>query len=170
MFSFQQFAFEVMPDMLHLTFQCSIFFPSDKHRKQICRKLLRIICILQSKEQMCRITDLQDELRHREHHISDLDKEVQHLHENISALTKELEFKGKEILRIRSESNQQMRYVCHYYIRMNLQCYLTDCCDGIQQYRPIFMTRLSSNKILKTTFDLVDYFIIQNVDEMLYFE
>ncbi|XP_016009238.2 protein FAM184A isoform X11 [Rousettus aegyptiacus] len=63
----------------------------------------------QSKEHMSRITDLQEELRHREHHISDLDKEVQHLHENISALTKELEFKGKEILRIRSESNQQMR-------------------------------------------------------------
>lgn len=63
----------------------------------------------QSKEHLSRITDLQDELRHREHHISDLDKEVQHLHENISALTKELEFKGKEILRIRSESNQQMR-------------------------------------------------------------
>nr|XP_037856902.1 protein FAM184A isoform X4 [Chlorocebus sabaeus] len=63
----------------------------------------------QSKEHMCRITDLQDELRHREHHISELDKEVQHLHENISALTKELEFKGKEILRIRSESNQQIR-------------------------------------------------------------
>ncbi|KAM5326011.1 protein FAM184A isoform 6-T6 [Glossophaga mutica] len=63
----------------------------------------------QSKEHMCRITDLQEELRHRERHITDLDKEVQHLHENISALTKELEFKGKEILRIRSESNQQMR-------------------------------------------------------------
>ncbi|XP_053520869.1 protein FAM184A isoform X2 [Artibeus jamaicensis] len=63
----------------------------------------------QSKEHMCRITDLQDELRHRERHITDLDKEIQHLHENISALTKELEFKGKEILRIRSESNQQMR-------------------------------------------------------------
>ncbi|XP_021589466.2 protein FAM184A isoform X5 [Ictidomys tridecemlineatus] len=63
----------------------------------------------QNKEHMCRITDLQEELRHREHHISDLDKEVQHLHENITALTKELEFKGKEILRIRSESNQQMR-------------------------------------------------------------
>ncbi|XP_020755353.2 protein FAM184A isoform X5 [Odocoileus virginianus] len=63
----------------------------------------------QSKEHMCRITDLQDEVRHREHHISDLDKEVHHLHENINALTKELEFKGKEILRIRSESNQQMR-------------------------------------------------------------
>ncbi|XP_007454969.1 PREDICTED: protein FAM184A isoform X2 [Lipotes vexillifer] len=63
----------------------------------------------QSKEHMCRITDLQDEVRHREHHISDLDKEVQHLHESINALTKELELKGKEILRIRSESNQQMR-------------------------------------------------------------
>lgn len=69
---------------------------------------------MQSKEHMCRITDLQEELRHREHHISDLDKEVQHLHENISALTKELEFKGKEILRIRSESNQQMRYAVNY--------------------------------------------------------
>nr|XP_030709449.1 protein FAM184A isoform X2 [Globicephala melas] len=63
----------------------------------------------QSKEHVSRITDLQDEVRHREHHISDLDKEVQHLHENINALTKELELKGKEILRIRSESNQQMR-------------------------------------------------------------
>ncbi|XP_036024488.1 protein FAM184A isoform X7 [Onychomys torridus] len=63
----------------------------------------------QSKEHMCRISDLQEELRHREHHISDLDKEVQHLQENLSTLTKELEFKGKEILRIRSESNQQMR-------------------------------------------------------------
>ncbi|KAL1770082.1 FAM184A isoform X3 [Sigmodon hispidus] len=63
----------------------------------------------QSKEHMCRISDLQEELRHREHHISDLDKEVQHLQENISTLTKELELKGKEILRIRSESNQQMR-------------------------------------------------------------
>lgn len=60
---------------------------------------------------MCRISDLQDELRHRDHHIAELDKEILHLHENISALTKELEFKGKEILRIHSESNQQIRYV-----------------------------------------------------------
>ncbi|XP_021029588.1 protein FAM184A isoform X2 [Mus caroli] len=63
----------------------------------------------QSKEHMCRISDLQEELRHRERHITDLDKEVQHLHENINTLTKELELKGKEILRVRSESNQQMR-------------------------------------------------------------
>ncbi|XP_012998904.2 protein FAM184A isoform X4 [Cavia porcellus] len=63
----------------------------------------------QSKEHVCRITDLQEELRLREHHISDLDKEMQHLRENIRALSTELEFKGKEILRIRSESSQQMR-------------------------------------------------------------
>ncbi|KYO32292.1 hypothetical protein Y1Q_0008563 [Alligator mississippiensis] len=61
------------------------------------------------KEFLCRISDLQDELRHRDHHISELDKEILNLHENISALTKELEFKGKEVLRIRSESNQQIR-------------------------------------------------------------
>ncbi|XP_010150971.1 PREDICTED: protein FAM184A-like [Eurypyga helias] len=61
------------------------------------------------KEFLCRISDLQDELRHRDHHIAELDKEILHLHENISALTKELEFKGKEVLRIRSESNQQIR-------------------------------------------------------------
>ncbi|XP_074166095.1 protein FAM184A isoform X4 [Sminthopsis crassicaudata] len=63
----------------------------------------------QDEEYMCRLSDLQEELRHREHHISELDKEIQHLHDSISALTKELEFKGKEILRIRSESNQQIR-------------------------------------------------------------
>ncbi|KAJ7406382.1 protein FAM184A isoform X1 [Willisornis vidua] len=63
----------------------------------------------QEQEFLCRISDLQDELRHRDHHIAELDKEILHLHENISALTKELEFKGKEILRIHSESNQQIR-------------------------------------------------------------
>ncbi|XP_038622678.1 protein FAM184A isoform X3 [Tachyglossus aculeatus] len=63
----------------------------------------------QDKEYMCRISDLQNELRHREHHISELDKEILNLHKNTSALTKELEFKGKEVLRIRSESNQQIR-------------------------------------------------------------
>ncbi|XP_057875685.1 protein FAM184A isoform X2 [Melospiza georgiana] len=63
----------------------------------------------QEKEFLCRISDLQDELRHRDRHIAELDKEILHLHENISALTKELEFKGKEILRIHSESNQQIR-------------------------------------------------------------
>ncbi|XP_072189096.1 protein FAM184A isoform X4 [Excalfactoria chinensis] len=63
----------------------------------------------QEKEFLCRISDLQDELRHRDHHIAELDKEILHLHDNISALTKELEFKGKEVLRIRSESNQQIR-------------------------------------------------------------
>ncbi|XP_015265842.1 PREDICTED: protein FAM184A [Gekko japonicus] len=63
----------------------------------------------QENECVCRITHLQDELRHRDHHISELDKEILALHENISALTKELEFKGKELLRIRSESNQQIR-------------------------------------------------------------
>ncbi|XP_061479699.1 protein FAM184A isoform X2 [Rhineura floridana] len=62
----------------------------------------------QEKEFVCRISDLQDELRHRDHHISELDKEILAVHENISALTKELEFKGKEVLRIRSESNQQI--------------------------------------------------------------
>lgn len=71
---------------------------------------LLLLLILQEKEFLCRISDLQDELRHRDHHIAELDKEILHLHENISALTKELEFKGKEILRIHSESNQQIRY------------------------------------------------------------
>ncbi|XP_054837090.1 protein FAM184A isoform X2 [Eublepharis macularius] len=63
----------------------------------------------QENEFVCRISDLQDERRHRDHHISELDKEILALHENISVLTKELEFKGKEVLRIRSESNQQIR-------------------------------------------------------------
>nr|XP_025040445.1 protein FAM184A isoform X4 [Pelodiscus sinensis] len=63
----------------------------------------------QEKEFLCRVSDLHEELKHRDHHISELDKEVLTLHENISALTKELEFKGKEVLRIRSESNQQIR-------------------------------------------------------------
>ncbi|XP_078504599.1 protein FAM184A isoform X3 [Lissotriton helveticus] len=63
----------------------------------------------QEKEYVGQLSILQDDMRHRDRHIAELDKEVMKLHENISALTKELEFKGKEILRIRSEANQQIR-------------------------------------------------------------
>lgn len=80
-----------------------------------------LLLISQEKEFLCRISDLQDELRHRDHHIAELDKEILHLHENISALTKELEFKGKEVLRIRSESNKQIRYE---FFHSKLKCVL----------------------------------------------
>nr|XP_033794378.1 protein FAM184A isoform X2 [Geotrypetes seraphini] len=63
----------------------------------------------QEKKCLSRISDLQDELKHRDHHISDLDKSIVAFHENINTLTKELEFKGNEILRIRSDANQQIR-------------------------------------------------------------
>nr|XP_033794383.1 protein FAM184A isoform X6 [Geotrypetes seraphini] len=62
----------------------------------------------QEKKCLSRISDLQDELKHRDHHISDLDKSIVAFHENINTLTKELEFKGNEILRIRSDANQQI--------------------------------------------------------------
>ncbi|XP_030054419.1 protein FAM184A [Microcaecilia unicolor] len=63
----------------------------------------------QEKKFLSRISDLQDELKHRDHHISELDKKIVTFHENINTLTKELEFKGNEILRIRSDANQQIR-------------------------------------------------------------
>ncbi|MGH0140830.1 UNVERIFIED_CONTAM: hypothetical protein FKN15_040209 [Acipenser sinensis] len=61
------------------------------------------------KELLGRISELQEEVRHRENQITELDEEIHSLHENISTLTKELEYKGKEVLKIRSEANQQIR-------------------------------------------------------------
>ncbi|KAF7253499.1 hypothetical protein EYD10_00613 [Varanus komodoensis] len=88
----------------------------------------------QEKEFVCRISDLQDELRHRDRHISELDKEILSLHENISALTKELEFKGKEVLRIRSESNQHISYVllCTKPLQtwQEVKMNKADCCEN----------------------------------------
>ncbi|KAM4771367.1 protein FAM184A [Rhinophrynus dorsalis] len=63
----------------------------------------------QESELLGRISDLENKLRHQEKHVSELNKELVILHESINTLTKELEFKGKEILRIRSEANQQIR-------------------------------------------------------------
>nr|XP_014346228.1 PREDICTED: protein FAM184A isoform X3 [Latimeria chalumnae] len=63
----------------------------------------------QEKELLGRITDLQDEIRHQDHRISELDNEVLSLHEDKNTLTKELEYKGQEVLKIRSEANQQIR-------------------------------------------------------------
>lgn len=59
---------------------------------------------------MGRITELQDEVSRRKNHVTQLDHQIHTLNENISTLTKELELKGKEVLKIRSEANQQIRY------------------------------------------------------------
>ncbi|XP_062407484.1 protein FAM184A isoform X1 [Sardina pilchardus] len=64
---------------------------------------------IQERELLSRIADLQDEVVRRKNHIADLDHEIHTLNENISTLTKELELKGKEVLKIRSEANQQIR-------------------------------------------------------------
>uniref|UniRef100_A0A8C5QCB9 Family with sequence similarity 184 member A n=1 Tax=Leptobrachium leishanense TaxID=445787 RepID=A0A8C5QCB9_9ANUR len=60
-------------------------------------------------ELLRRISELEEQLRHQEHHVSNLNKELVILHESINTLTKDLEFKGKEILQIRCEANQQIR-------------------------------------------------------------
>ncbi|XP_031686394.1 protein FAM184A isoform X1 [Oncorhynchus kisutch] len=55
------------------------------------------------------ISDLQQEVSCRTLRITDLDHEIHSLNETISTLTRELELKGKEVLRVRSEANQQIR-------------------------------------------------------------
>ncbi|XP_078068850.1 protein FAM184A isoform X3 [Mustelus asterias] len=63
----------------------------------------------QKKELLSRISDLQEDVRHREQHIKELDEENLSMHDNLSTLTKELEYKGNEVLKIRSEVNQKIR-------------------------------------------------------------
>uniref|UniRef100_A0A4W5MGY1 Family with sequence similarity 184 member Aa n=1 Tax=Hucho hucho TaxID=62062 RepID=A0A4W5MGY1_9TELE len=55
------------------------------------------------------ISDLQQEVSCRTNRITDLDHEIHSLNETISTLTRELELKGKEVLRVHSEANQQIR-------------------------------------------------------------
>uniref|UniRef100_A0A8D3DFD7 Family with sequence similarity 184 member A n=2 Tax=Scophthalmus maximus TaxID=52904 RepID=A0A8D3DFD7_SCOMX len=64
---------------------------------------------IQERELLSRITELQEEVSRRKNHIAQLDHQIHTLNENISTLTKELELKGKEVLKIRSEANQQIR-------------------------------------------------------------
>uniref|UniRef100_A0A3B5MP29 Protein FAM184A/B N-terminal domain-containing protein n=1 Tax=Xiphophorus couchianus TaxID=32473 RepID=A0A3B5MP29_9TELE len=58
---------------------------------------------------LSRISELQEEVSRRKSHIAQLDHQIHTLNENISTLTRELELKGKEVLKIRSEANQQIR-------------------------------------------------------------
>ncbi|XP_031147984.1 protein FAM184A isoform X1 [Sander lucioperca] len=63
----------------------------------------------QEQELLVRISDLQAELCSRSNRITDLDHEIHSLNETIDTLTRELEIKGKEVLRVRSEANHQIR-------------------------------------------------------------
>lgn len=75
--------------------------------------------MLQERELLSRISDLQEEVSRRKKHIADLDHEIHTLNENISTLTKELELKGKEVLKIRSEANQQIRWVLDWRLKIS---------------------------------------------------
>lgn len=50
----------------------------------------------------------------RSNRITNLDHEIHSLNETISTLTRELELKGKEVLRVRSEANQQIRCLLYH--------------------------------------------------------
>uniref|UniRef100_A0A7N8X4V5 Uncharacterized LOC113127602 n=1 Tax=Mastacembelus armatus TaxID=205130 RepID=A0A7N8X4V5_9TELE len=63
----------------------------------------------QEQELLVRISDLQAEVCSRSNRITDLDHEIHSLNETIDTLTRELELKGKEVLRVRSEANHQIR-------------------------------------------------------------
>ncbi|XP_046886807.1 protein FAM184A isoform X1 [Hypomesus transpacificus] len=63
----------------------------------------------QEQELFGRISDLQQEVCCRTNRITDLDHEIHSLNETIGTLTRELELKGKEVLRVRSEANHQIR-------------------------------------------------------------
>ncbi|CAG5933050.1 unnamed protein product [Menidia menidia] len=63
----------------------------------------------QEQELLVRISDLEAEVCSRSNRITDLDHEIHSLNETIDTLTRELELKGKEVLRVRSEANHQIR-------------------------------------------------------------
>ncbi|RVE75487.1 hypothetical protein OJAV_G00016860 [Oryzias javanicus] len=60
-------------------------------------------------ELLVRVSDLEAEMCSRSNRITDLDHEIHALNETIDTLTRELELKGKEVLRVRSEANHQIR-------------------------------------------------------------
>ena len=53
--------------------------------------------------------ELQSEIGHRERHINNLKDEIHDLKDNIERLLRELEGKGKEILKVRSDANLQIK-------------------------------------------------------------
>uniref|UniRef100_A0A673G549 Protein FAM184A-like n=1 Tax=Sinocyclocheilus rhinocerous TaxID=307959 RepID=A0A673G549_9TELE len=67
------------------------------------------IFIYTEQDLLGRISDLRHEVSCRKNRIANLDHEMHSLNETISTLTKELELKVKEVLRVRSEANLQIR-------------------------------------------------------------
>lgn len=56
-----------------------------------------------------KVEELQSEIGHRERHINNLKDEIHDLKENIERLLRELEAKGKEVLKVRSDANLQIK-------------------------------------------------------------
>ncbi|XP_019899959.2 protein FAM184A isoform X1 [Esox lucius] len=63
----------------------------------------------QEEDLLGRISALQQDVCCRTNRITNLDHEIHSLNETINTLTRELELKGKEVLRVRSEANLQIR-------------------------------------------------------------
>ncbi|VDH90204.1 Hypothetical predicted protein [Mytilus galloprovincialis] len=61
------------------------------------------------KDHQMKTEELQSEIGHRERHINNLKDEIHDLKDNIERLLRELEGKGKEILKVRSDANLQIK-------------------------------------------------------------
>uniref|UniRef100_A0A672IQX9 Zgc:85722 n=1 Tax=Salarias fasciatus TaxID=181472 RepID=A0A672IQX9_SALFA len=90
----------------------SVSFPPPSSLRPVWRAEdppLSLSCLFKEQELLVRISDLQAEVCSRCNRITDLDHEIHSLNETIDTLTRELELKGKEVLRVRSEANHQIR-------------------------------------------------------------
>ncbi|XP_028328359.1 protein FAM184A [Gouania willdenowi] len=82
----------------------------EKAMEHCHQQVQALLYFLDSEQELLvRMSDLQTEVCCRSNRITDLDHEIHSLNETIDTLTRELELKGKEVLRVRSEANHQIR-------------------------------------------------------------
>ena len=50
-------------------------------------------------------------MKQRDRHIDTVETQLSHINQDIDRLTKELEFKGQEVMRVKSDADEQLRSV-----------------------------------------------------------
>ena len=95
-----------------------------------------LVYIQQEGDFAMRMSEMKEDMRHREMTIRNLEEQTNQLQAGINDMSKELEMKGKEILRIRSEANQAAKYgMTRFSLTQLMHCILALSCRALQDSR-----------------------------------
>ena len=85
--------------------------PNQEYSLFLWHHEVSLLIFDQERDHKAREQELTEDVRQRDKHIDIVEKQLAEINQDINKLAKQLEFKGQEVLKVKSEAEEQLRWV-----------------------------------------------------------